>query len=92
MTYEEKNRIQREKDIERVKITLRALNDYWLQRPFLRLGQLVANAFYVLPEYTKNPEPEIADIFFLPDQRLVEGLSKLIEGEREPTSKRPTNT
>lgn len=87
MNYEEKNRLQREKDLERVNNTLIILKAYWLERPYLRLGQLVSNAFYVLPEYTKNPEPEIADIFFLPDSRLIEGLEKLIENERESTSK-----
>lgn len=81
MTHEEKNKLQREKDIVRVKETLDALSTYWLQRPYLRLGQLVSNAFYILPEYTKNPEPEIADVFFLPDSRLLEGLSKLVENE-----------
>lgn len=90
MTYAEKDKLQREKDIERVTEMLIVLRAYWLERPYLRLGQLVMNAFYVLPEYTKNPEPETADVFFLPDNRLMEGLSKLVEGERESTSKRTT--
>jgi hypothetical protein len=90
MTYEEKNKLQREKDIERVKEALIVLQAYWLERPYLRLGQLVMNAFHVLPEYTKNPEPETADVFYLPDNRLLEGLSKLVEQERESKSKRTT--
>lgn len=88
MNHEEKDKIQREKDTERVIHTLGVLTAYWLQRPYLRLGQIVSNAWHTLPEYTKNPEPEIADIFYLPDNRLTEGLSKLEDLERESTSKR----
>lgn len=88
MNHEEKDKIQREKDTERVIHTLGVLTAYWLQRPHLRLGQIVSNAWHTLPEYTKNPEPEIADIFYLPDNRLTEGLSKLEDLERESTSKR----
>jgi hypothetical protein len=86
MTYKEKDSLQREKDIARVEHTLSVLKDYWLERPYLRLGQLVSNAFYVLPEYT-NPELDVADIFYIPDNRLLEGLSKLTESERESKSK-----
>lgn len=90
MTYEEKYKLQQEKDLERVKHTLEALSAYWLQRPQLRLAQLVSNAWYTLPEHKRNPEPEISDIFYLTDDRLLAGLSKLEENERESTSKRTT--
>jgi hypothetical protein len=90
VTHEEKYKLQQEKDTERVIHTIGFLTSYWLQRPYLRLGQLVSNAWHTLPEYTKNPEPEIADIYYLPDDRLVEGLLKLEDLERESTSKRTT--
>jgi hypothetical protein len=82
MTYEEKHKLQHEKDTERVTHTLAALTAYWMQRPHLRLAQLVSNAWHTLPEYTQNPEPEISDIFYLPDDRLLVGLLKLEENER----------
>jgi hypothetical protein len=70
------------KDLERVKSTLEVLQEYWLQRPYLRLGQIVSNAWRVLPEYSRNPEPEINDIYYLPDNRITDGLSQLKELEK----------
>jgi hypothetical protein len=70
------------KDLARVKSTLEILQEYWLQRPYLRLGQIVSNAWRVLPEYSRNPEPEINDIYYLPDNRITDGLSQLKELER----------
>lgn len=92
MNYEEKLKLQKEKDAARVENTLLKLSEYWRARPHLRLGQIVTNAWTTLPEYTKNPEPETRDVFFLADDRLLAGISNLEKTERESTSKRSTDS
>ena len=57
--------------------TIKALLDYWSVRPYLRLGQIVSNAFRVHPDYKRNPEPEIQDIFYMSDKHFLEGLELL---------------
>jgi hypothetical protein len=91
MSYSEKYKMQQEKDLARVKAMLESLSSYWMQRPYLRLGQIVSNAWRILPEYKSNPEPELSDIYYLNDDRLQEGLVKLESMESEPKSKRPTD-
>lgn len=66
------------------------LEKYWKDRPYLRLGQIVVNAFRTLSEYKKNPEPEISDIFYIPDSKLIEGLRNLENLESESKNKRTT--
>lgn len=58
-----------------------ALLDYWSVRPHLRLGQIVSNAFRMHPNYKRNPEPEIQDIFYMSDKHFLEGLELLKENE-----------
>lgn len=66
---------------------LQHLLHYWDNNPYLRLGQLVVNAWRILPEYQKNPEPEISDLFYLENEKLLEGLKKLEEMSREHSHK-----
>jgi hypothetical protein len=47
----------------------------------------VVNAWRILPEYQKNPEPEISDLFYLENAKLLEGLEKLEEMAREHSHK-----
>lgn len=67
---------------KRIYETLLALDRYWYKHPQLRLAQIVSNAWTMLPEYRKNPEPEIQDIFYMTDSRFLEGLKMLEENER----------
>ena len=83
MNYIEQNKLQHEKDLVRVKHTLEGLNTYWLQRPYLRLGQIVSNSWHSLPEYKQNPEPEIQDVFYMSDEKFLTGLQKLEDNERK---------
>jgi hypothetical protein len=56
---------------------LQQLLHYWENNPHLRLGQIVVNAWRVLPQYQKNPEPEISDLFYIENDKLLEGLKQL---------------
>ena len=58
-------------------IVIQALLEYWKDRPYLRLGQIVSNAFRAHPSYKRNPEPEIQDVFYMPDKHFLEGLDLL---------------
>ena len=62
---------------------LERLRDYWYDRPYLRLSQIVSNAWYIHPDYEKNPEPEIQDVFYLTDEKFLEGLELLVKNESE---------
>jgi hypothetical protein len=64
------------------------LNEYWQTHPHLRLGQIVVNAWRASLAYKNNPEPEIADLFYLPDSELLAGLEKLEELNRESSRKK----
>jgi hypothetical protein len=61
--------------------TWEKLGEYWMKRPYLRLGQIVSNAWQIHPDYKRNPEPDIQDIFYLSDKKLVEGLELLRANE-----------
>lgn len=61
--------------------TLYKLEEYWRNRPYLRLGQIISNAWQVHPDYKRNPEPEISDIFYFTNQKFIEGLRLLEENE-----------
>ena len=65
-----------------------ALSNYWSSRPHLRFGQIASNAFRTHPNYNRNPEPEIQDIFYMTDTAFLEGLELLIKNE----SKDPRTT
>lgn len=65
----------------RQETVVETLQAYWSDRPHLRLGQIVSNAFRVHPSYKKNPEPEIQDIFYMSDKHFLEGLELLKENE-----------
>jgi hypothetical protein len=65
-------------DVDRV---LAKLRDYWIERPYLRLAQIVSNAWQIHPDYKRNPEPEINDVFYFANNKLIEGLELLKENE-----------
>jgi hypothetical protein len=69
------------RNLEYVESTLADLREYWLARPHLRLGQIVSNSWRIHPDYKRNPEPEINDIYYLTDGKFREGLLELIENE-----------
>lgn len=70
---------------------LQELQDYWKTRPELRLGQIVSNAFRVHPNYRRNPEPEIQDIFYMSNAHFLEGLKLLSNtGTHESKHTEPT--
>lgn len=54
---------------------------YWEERPYLRLCQIVSNAFRVHPSYKRNPEPDINDIYYMEDYKFFEGLELLEKNE-----------
>ena len=65
-------------DVDRVLANLR---DYWVERPYLRLAQIVSNAWQIHPDYKRNPEPEINDVFYFTNNKFIEGLELLKENE-----------
>lgn len=72
------------KQIERLnRITelIHALEEYWYNRPELRLAQIVSNAWHKHPDYKRNPEPDIQDVFYFTDEKFLEGLKLLQENE-----------
>ena len=67
------------------------LCEYWEKRPELRLGQIVSNAFRVHPNYKRNPEPEIQDVFYMSNKHFLEGLKILSNtGTHESEHTKPT--
>jgi hypothetical protein len=67
----------------RVDDVLQTLKEYWMAHPYLRLAQIVSNAWRVHPDYKRNPEPDINDVFYLEDSKFLEGLKLLQENESE---------
>ena len=56
---------------------------YWEERPHLRFCQIVSNAFRIHPYYKRNPEPDINDVYYMDDVKLLEGLELLEKNESE---------
>ena len=79
------------KHTDHISATLDALSRYWRARPHLRLCQIVSNAWHTLPEYKKNPEPEINDIYYLSDARFLEGLNCLEKEENAQRERKKTS-
>ena len=73
-----------------VKEALALLESYWLERPHLRLGQIIVNAFRCTPNYIRNPEPEFSDLFYVPDSVLLSELATLANLSNESKSTKPT--
>jgi hypothetical protein len=67
---------------------LDTLSEYWYANPDLRLAQIVSNAWHIHPDYKKNPEPEIQDVFYFTDSKFLEGLAALEKNESKGS--RPT--
>lgn len=63
-----------------------SLYEYWSNHKYLRLCQIISNAYRTLPESKPKSEDTINDIFYLPDERLLVGLEnlrKLTDAQRE---------
>jgi hypothetical protein len=73
-----------------IKEALALLESYWLERPHLRLGQIIVNAFRCTSNYRRNPEPEFSDLFYVPDSVLLAELETLANLSNEPQSTNPT--
>lgn len=58
-----------------VEETLKALEAYWRERPYLRLGQIVYNAWKVQCRAE-------SDVFYMSDNTFVKGLQLLSENEK----------
>lgn len=71
-------------------LLLQKLIHYWDEHPHLRLGQIVVNAWRTLPQYKQNPEPEISDLFYIDDDKLLTGIENLEELSCESKNKRDT--
>ena len=55
--------------------TLKALEEYWRERPYLRLGQIVYNAW-------KIQHKAESDVFYMSDDTFIKGLQLLGENEK----------
>ena len=71
---------------ENVEAVLNALKSYWSARPYLRLAQIVSNAWCIHPTYKKNPEPGIEDVFYFQDKHFLESLELLAKNESKGTN------
>lgn len=78
MNNEYEAQLSRLRALANVDDMLEKLKSYWTSHPYLRLGQIVSNAWRIHPDYRKNPEPDIQDVFYLSDAKFIEGL-KLLE-------------
>jgi hypothetical protein len=70
---------------------LYCLKEYWEKHPYLRLCQIVSNAWQSHPDYKRDPEPDIQDIFYFTDKKFIEGLNILSKSDESkdqgPTQK-----
>jgi hypothetical protein len=60
---------------QHIESVLSTIHAYWINRPHLRLGQIINNAMRV------NGRDDF-DTYYYPDQNIVEGISKLVEKEQ----------
>ena len=67
--------------------TIKVLADFWTKFPYLRLGQIVANAWTV---HSKN-KPTI-DLYYLKDSDFVEALNRLECMHNESKGQRTAKT
>ena len=80
MSPEEKAYAAEMRARDNVDYTLEKLREYWIKYPYLRLAQIVSNAWHKHPDYRRNPEPDIQDVFYFTDEKFLESL-KLLENE-----------
>ena len=80
-------------EIEKIKLkqeaidqTVEELRKYWRARPYSRLAQIVSNAWQMHPDYKRDPEPDIRDIYYFTDAKFLEGLQLLIDNESASTN------
>jgi len=62
-------------DETNIKATLAILEAYWKERPYLRLGQIVYNAW-------RMQSRAESDVFYMSDNTFVKGLQMLSENEK----------
>ena len=74
------------KSAEDIENMLAKLKAYWLNRPYLRLAQIVSNAWHIHPTYKKNPEPAVEDVFYFEDKHFLESLELLSNNESKGTN------
>lgn len=60
-----------------VEHTLDVLGKYWREHPFLRLGQIISNAWTLCDAFKRSPEPEIFDLFYVENAQLLEAIAQL---------------
>lgn len=63
---------------KRIPIILKEIEKYWEKYPDLRLGQIIINLNTLLSENTHE-----TDLFYLEDERLVEGLKLMDKLSKE---------
>ena len=73
--------------MDNVNNVIEKLHSYWLKYPYLRLAQIVSNAWRKHPDYRKNPEPDIQDVFYFTDAKFLEAL-ELLENPNESKDQR----
>jgi hypothetical protein len=77
-------------DEHNVRKSLKILEDYWIQHPYLRLGQIIVNAFSRTESYKRNPEPDLDDLFYVSDELLLAVISHAIDLKNESKSSSTT--
>jgi len=55
---------------------LKALEEYWKERPYLRLGQIVYNAWH------KQKKSESSDVFYMADADFIKAIEDLKLSEK----------
>lgn len=59
------------RDPNRIKLIMEEIEEYWVQHPYLRLGQIIANCVRAY-DGRLNCDP-----FYIEDEALIIGLHKL---------------
>ena len=70
---------------------LYTLMRYWEKNPYLRFCQIASNAFRIHPNYKRNLEPDINDIYYMSDKDFVYALGLLEESSKSKRSDTTSN-
>jgi len=71
----------KEEQAEEVEVMLYKLGKYWKARPWLRLGQIMSNAWGLCDAYKQSPEPEVSDLYYIENDKLVAAIDQLEKQE-----------
>ena len=71
----------KEEQAEDVEVTLYKLGKYWRERPMLRLGQIISNAWTLCDAYKQSPEPEVTDLYYIENETLMNAVQQLAKQE-----------